>query len=74
VPWQYGFPRTFALGNLREDRLPQLAKSWAADVLPALHDIARAAAEPLGEPGAPAVINGYERLAWAALASAGRGG
>jgi MoaA/NifB/PqqE/SkfB family radical SAM enzyme len=74
VPLQYGFPRDFALGNIREDRLPQLAKSWAADVLPALHDIARAVARQLGEPSAPPVINGYERLAWAALASAGRDG
>lgn len=74
VPLQYGFPREFALGNLRAVRLPQLAKSWVADVLPALHDIAGAVAGQIGEPAAPAVINGYERLAWAALASAGRGG
>jgi hypothetical protein len=45
-----------------------------ADVLPMLHDIAGAVAGQLSEPAAPAVINGYERLAWAALASAGRGG
>jgi hypothetical protein len=43
-------------------------------VLPALHDVARAVGRQLGEPGAPAVVNGYERLAWAALASAGGGG
>ena len=42
MPLQYGFPRDFALGNLREDRLPQLARSWAAGVLPALHDVTRA--------------------------------
>jgi len=74
VPWQYGFPREFALGSLFQDRLPPLAKSWAAGVLPALHDVARAVGRQLGEPGAPVVVNGYERLAWAALASAGGGG
>jgi Fe-coproporphyrin III synthase len=72
VPLQYGFPRNFALGDLSEDRLPQLAKSWTTDVLPALHDVGRDVARQLGEPGAPPVINGYERLACAALASAGR--
>jgi len=74
VPWQYGFPRAFALGSLRQDRLPQLAKSWMAGVRPALHDVARSVGRQLGEPGAPVVVNGYERLAWAALASAGGGG
>jgi MoaA/NifB/PqqE/SkfB family radical SAM enzyme len=74
VPLQYGFPRDFALGNLREHRLPQLAKSWTAQTLPALHDLARAVGRQLGQPGAPGVVNGYERLAWAALASAGGGG
>ena len=74
VPLQYGFPRHFALGNLREDRLPQLARSWAAGVLPALHDVTRAVADELGEPGVPAVINAYERLTRAAFASAGTAG
>ena len=42
---------------------------------PAAHPIAAALATGwLGEPGAPVVVNGYERLAWAALASAAGGG
>ena len=73
VPLAYGFPRRFALGNLHQDRLSHLAESWTAGVLPALHDVGRTVARQLSEPGAPAVVNGYELLARAALAPAGTG-
>jgi MoaA/NifB/PqqE/SkfB family radical SAM enzyme len=73
VPLVYGFPRRYALGNLNEDRLSRLAESWMAGVLPALRDLGRAVAEQLGEPGAPAVVNGYELLARAALVPAEAG-
>jgi Fe-coproporphyrin III synthase len=73
VPLAYGFPRRFALGNLSQDRLSRLAESWMADVLPALHDLGRAVARQLSEPGAPSVVNGYELLARAALVSAEAG-
>lgn len=72
VPLQYGFPRAFALGNLHAGPLDQLAGAWTDGVLPALRDVARDVARQLGEPGAPPVIDGYERLAQAALASAGQ--
>jgi Fe-coproporphyrin III synthase len=72
VPLTYGFPRSFALGILNEVRLPQLAGSWVTGVLPALRDVARDLARQLGEPGAPPVVNGYERLTSAAFAAAGQ--
>lgn len=71
VPLQYGFPRRFALGDLNHARLAHLATSWTLEVLPALHDVARAVAGQLGEPGTPPVVNGYELLARAALVSDG---
>jgi Fe-coproporphyrin III synthase len=70
VPVQYGFPRRFALGDLNQHRLSDLAGSWTTDVLPALHDIALAVARQLSEPDAPPVVNGYELLARAALVPA----
>lgn len=71
VPLQYGFPRRFALGNLNDARLPRLAARWATDLLPALQGVFRGAAQQVSEPGAVPVINGYDMLAQAALASAG---
>jgi Fe-coproporphyrin III synthase len=32
VPLQYGFPRRYALGNLQQALLPELAKTWQQDI------------------------------------------
>jgi MoaA/NifB/PqqE/SkfB family radical SAM enzyme len=71
VPLEYGFPRRFALGSLYQDRLSHLARPWVSDVLPTLHGVAHDVVRQLGEPDAPAVVNGYELLGRAALVSTG---
>ncbi|MCB1789828.1 MAG: radical SAM protein [Gammaproteobacteria bacterium] len=41
VPLQYGFARSFALGNLHQATLPEMAMRWRVDVGPRLQAVSR---------------------------------
>jgi MoaA/NifB/PqqE/SkfB family radical SAM enzyme len=64
VPFQYGFPRHLALGDLSEHRLAALAGRWAgrAQLRAHLATVAR----QLEEGGPGQVVNGYDLIAAAA--------
>ncbi len=67
VPFQYGFPRHLALGDLREHRLALLAGRWAA--LPTLRAHLATVARQLESGGPGQVVNGYDLIAAAARAA-----
>jgi Fe-coproporphyrin III synthase len=66
VPLQHGFSRAYALGNLHDARLPELAREWRRERLPAFHRLCKRAVEERDEPDAPRFFNWYERVAEAA--------
>lgn len=68
VPLEYGFPRDFALGNVAEERLSELAPRWLADVAPRLAIAMDAAADGLPEDADAIVVNLYERVRLASSA------
>ncbi|WP_432837809.1 radical SAM/SPASM domain-containing protein [Dactylosporangium sp. CA-092794] len=70
VPLEYGFPDAFALGNVLDHRLIDLAAAWRADVLPQFNQICRDAAARLAGPDAPAASNWYTAVTAAAVEAA----
>ncbi len=68
VPVEYSFGRRFALGNLRQARLPVLAARWRRDTLPAFRALCQSVQRGAVADGEPAVINWYGRLVQASAA------
>lgn len=71
VPVEYAFGRQWALGNLREARLPVLAERWKRERMAGFRALCQAVQRGATAPDEPAVINWYGRVAQAsALADA----
>lgn len=66
VPLQYGFPRDFAIGNIREGRLPQLAQRWIETRGDDFRALCRGVYAELLDPNALPFHNWFERIAKAA--------
>jgi MoaA/NifB/PqqE/SkfB family radical SAM enzyme len=60
VPLQYGFPRTFALGNLNETPLSEMARSWFGQRQSALEFLYERARQMLCQPAELPFVNWYE--------------
>jgi Fe-coproporphyrin III synthase len=69
VPFEYGFPRSFALGDIRRARLRDLADAWLRDGHPRLQDRRARLDGELGRGGEAVVVNWYERLRASAQAA-----
>ena len=65
VPVEYAFGRQWALGNLRDARLPALAERWKLERLAAFRALCQQVQRGATAPEEPAVINWYGRLAQA---------
>lgn len=63
VPLRYGFARAYALGNLHDRSLRDLAGGWRQTHLPRFGDLCRRAFEGLSDPAAPPFVNLYDVLA-----------
>ena len=63
VPLQFGFARTFALGNLKESPLGELATRWRDERLPAFARVCRSAFDDITAPGDLPFANWYEVVA-----------
>jgi Fe-coproporphyrin III synthase len=63
VPVEYGFSRQWALGNLRQARLPVLAQRWQAHRLTGFLDLCRRVHEESTRSDQPVVVNWYGKLA-----------
>ncbi len=70
VPVEYAFGRQWALGNLRDSRLPALAERWKRDSLAAFRALCQQVQRDATAPDEPAVINWYGRLAQASAGAA----
>ena len=66
VPVEYSFGRQWALGNLRDARLPVLAKRWKRERLASFRALCQRVQRQATTATEPAVINWYGRLAQAA--------
>jgi MoaA/NifB/PqqE/SkfB family radical SAM enzyme len=69
VPLQYGFSRLYALGNLREADLPELAGAWRRERLAAFRRTCREVYARLTASEVPPYSNWYEAVAEAAAAA-----
>lgn len=65
VPVEYSFGRQWALGNLRQARLPTLAKRWHQERLADFLVLCQQVHKHSTAPDQPAVINWYGKLAGA---------
>lgn len=65
VPVEYAFGRNWALGNLREARLPLLAERWRHERLADFRALCQGVHRAATRQSEPAVINWYGRLATA---------
>lgn len=63
VPVEYGFGRQWALGNLRQQRLPEMAARWLRERLPAFVHLCQGVQRDATRETEPEVINWYGRLA-----------
>ena len=63
VPLQYGFPRAYALGNLANARLSEMAETWGRNSKPAFHALCRAAYEQVTSATTPRFISWYDTVA-----------
>jgi MoaA/NifB/PqqE/SkfB family radical SAM enzyme len=63
VPLEFGFARAFALGNVREAPLDQLADRWRRERFPAFAAICRRAFEEVTAPADLPIANWYEVVA-----------
>ncbi|MGQ7847033.1 radical SAM/SPASM domain-containing protein [Granulosicoccus sp. 3-233] len=62
VPLQYGFPRRYSLGNLRECRIRDMAEGWRQRTGPEVHRLSIGLHESLEADNDTGFINWYERL------------
>jgi MoaA/NifB/PqqE/SkfB family radical SAM enzyme len=63
VPLEFGFARAFALGNLREAPLSELAARWRSERLPAFARVCRTAFDDITAPAELPFANWYEVVA-----------
>jgi Fe-coproporphyrin III synthase len=70
VPIEYDFGRRWALGNLRDARLPVLAQRWKREQLAGFRALCQGVQREATAPDEPAVINWYGRLAQASSVAA----
>jgi hypothetical protein len=63
VPLQHGFSRAYALGNLHDARLPELARGWRRERLPAFHRLCGQALEEHDARDGARFFNWYELIA-----------
>ncbi len=62
VPLQYGFPREYSLGNLREKRISDMVDEWRHNIGPKLHRLCSDLYASLRTECEGQFINWYERL------------
>jgi Fe-coproporphyrin III synthase len=62
VPMGYGFSRDYALGNIRDARLSELAPKWMAFVYPRFRDLCRRVYAQACAPSELPFLNWYELL------------
>ena len=72
VPFEYGFPRGYALGDITAARLADLAPAWCRDRLPAFRQLCQAALDRLRAPDGPPVSYWYAEVRAEAEATAAR--
>ena len=72
VPVEYSFGRQWALGNLRDARLPVLAARWKRERMGGFHALCQRVQRQATAADEPAVINWYGRLAQASASEAAR--
>jgi MoaA/NifB/PqqE/SkfB family radical SAM enzyme len=68
VPFQYGFARRFALGDLHRNRLSELAHRWRRERYPALRHLCRRAFDRLTQSDGAPIVNWYQAIATEARA------
>jgi len=69
VPFRYGFPRRFAVGNVNDGSLVRLLRTWESRCGEALREIARETVQQLSKPRQFPFVNFYEHLCQQAEAS-----
>jgi MoaA/NifB/PqqE/SkfB family radical SAM enzyme len=69
VPLQYGFPRAFALGNLKSDTIATMAHRWRSRRLASYQEVCRATFDSLSDGAAGSIFNWYEAVAAQGLAT-----
>ncbi|MFK8083874.1 MAG: radical SAM protein [Granulosicoccus sp.] len=62
VPLQYGFPRQYSLGNLKDDRISHMVSGWQNKLGPRLHQLSAELYATLGTECNGQFINWYEKL------------
>lgn len=62
VPFQYGFPRRFALGDIHRSRLGLLARGWRRERYPALKQLCRQTFDRLTRSDGAPIVNWYEAV------------
>ncbi|ASJ73605.1 radical SAM/SPASM domain-containing protein [Granulosicoccus antarcticus] len=62
VPLQYGFPREYSLGNLRDCRISDMVSGWQNRLGPELNKLSTGLYSSLENAGNGCFINWYERL------------
>ena len=65
-PLQYGFPRAWSWGNIKEARLPELAASWLSRDYAAFLTLCRSVYEQLVTNDDEPVLNWYQHVLAAA--------
>ena len=60
VPLQYGFPRAFALGNLRQARLQDMMSTWRNTTQDAFYQLCAAAHASVGQVEKPHFLSWYD--------------
>ncbi|HET8576505.1 MAG TPA: SPASM domain-containing protein, partial [Methylomirabilota bacterium] len=70
VPLTYGFPRVFALGDIRTEPLHALAARWREERYPSFRNICRAVYRRLVSRKRAVMVNWYELVAKAAAREA----
>jgi MoaA/NifB/PqqE/SkfB family radical SAM enzyme len=67
-PLQYGFPVPWSWGNIKEQRLPDMAGSWLAHRYPAFLDLCRLVYHDIVANEAEPAVNWYHAVLQAAMA------
>jgi hypothetical protein len=63
VPIQHGFARQYALGNLRQASLKQLAANWRRECYPSFLELCRRVFDELTAPTEIPITDWYEAIA-----------
>jgi len=66
VPLEYGFPRSYGLGNIKQERLLDLAPRWIKNTYPRYATLLGQVMRHAGDPSAPPASNWYAAVAQAA--------